>query len=96
MDDIAIFNRSVWGVTGLAHDEWRTVGDNAHGRLVSEPLAGSIKGQMWLLLGRLSNPDRIRSTSIEADAFPQRLAATFLDLLISRASDADRASRARL
>jgi len=48
MDNTAIFNRSVWDVTGLAHDEWRTVGDNAHGRSVSVPLAGSIKGQLWL------------------------------------------------
>jgi hypothetical protein len=48
MDNTAIFNRSVWDVTGLAHDEWRTVGDNAHGRRVSMPLAGSIKGQLWL------------------------------------------------
>jgi hypothetical protein len=47
MDNTAFFNRSVWDVTGLAHDEWRTVGDNAHGRRVSVPLAGSIKGQMW-------------------------------------------------
>ena len=48
MDNTAIFNRSVWDVTGLAHDEWRTVGDNAHGRRVSVRLAGSIKGQLWL------------------------------------------------
>ena len=48
MDNVAISNRSVWDVTGLAHDEWRTVGDNAHGRRVSVPLARSIKGQLWL------------------------------------------------
>jgi hypothetical protein len=47
MDQTAVLNRSVWDVTGLAHEEWRTVGDNAHGRRVSVPFSGSTKGKLW-------------------------------------------------
>src|SRR5215217_6865754 len=39
---------SLWDVTGLAHDECRRLGDNACGRLVRVPAAGSIQGHGWV------------------------------------------------
>jgi hypothetical protein len=48
MDDVAVLSRSLWDVTGLAHDECRRLGDNACARRVRVPAADSIQGHQWV------------------------------------------------
>jgi hypothetical protein len=60
MDKVATSNRCLWDVTQLAHDEWVTVGDNAHGSRERVPFKDSIEGYQWLRPGlrpmELSSP----------------------------------------
>ena len=48
MADATVLNRCVWDVTGLAREQWVTVGDNTRGGRVRVPAAGSINGYRWL------------------------------------------------
>jgi hypothetical protein len=48
MDKVATSNRCLWDVTKLAHDEWVTVGDNAHGGSERVAFKDSIQGYQWL------------------------------------------------
>ena len=48
MDAMATLSRSLWDVTGLAHEGCARLADNACGRLVRVPVADSIQGRVWV------------------------------------------------
>jgi hypothetical protein len=47
MDNVTVSHRCLWDVTQLARNEWRTVGDNAHGRQVRVASKDSVQGYQW-------------------------------------------------
>jgi hypothetical protein len=48
MENVTVSNRCLWDVTQLARNEWRTVGDNTHGRKERVAYKDSIQGYQWL------------------------------------------------